>query len=447
MALVLSAKNNPNYGGCLVSQKYSPLADIQLLGPRTDYAKLFTKRISVLDGMAAYPPCTLYIYGNLPAFNADPVPMVVISSNRAGWMQTVLQNAVDHGPFDDGYLDATTFAGGWPVAWYAPERSGGRPVYVLVHWSEYNFYVQELAAFAGVTVVGFKFGAPHPALDIVGLGACRCAALQFLIARGYHRAWLVDDNVININGFPATPVPIENHMGVGSNIWGIGFTGTTQNIVENALYGKTKFVAAQYDFAKMKPGLLQQTALWNVDLFRRDSVNFCPLFVTSNEDIAFCNYLQANNLIEKEITACSIIKFQPYSDGDDNVGGSVEVPLRRNRLVEIFSGIEGDIPFVPVDGHGERPLSQYITETVLPNAQDTAQSTAPVVQSKAVEQVMAAGTTKRWYPEGAFNPYPAPADVQFLLPADVPPVGLTAAAPRKSPHDTRTRAAQRQRFA
>jgi hypothetical protein len=426
VVLVLSAKNNTNYGGNLINQKYSPLDNILLQGERGGYEGLFTARQGVLDGIAAYPPQALNFYAaSWQGVDRNRVPMVVLSSNRGAWMSKLLQNAVGaakKGYFRQGYLSLDTFKGGL-VPWYAPQRSGSRPVYVVVHWSEYDFYTEQLAPFAQhIKVVGFEFTAAHPALDIVGLGASRYAALQFLIELGYHRGWVVDDNVINVNGFPQTPAPVEDCMPVGSNIWGIGFTGATRNIDYGELAGTVNFAAANLNFGQTVPGLLQQVVLWNVDSFRAAHLNFCPLFVTSNEDIALCNFLQHSGRDERVITACHVIKFQPENDPKTNLGGSKEVPRRRNRLVGIFYNIEADIPFEPRDGGDRRPLSQYITETVLPNAQDKAQSTAPVVQSKAVEQVMARATLQGWYPgqPNPFDPYDGNATVQRLYPAKLP---------------------------
>jgi hypothetical protein len=424
--LVLSALNNTNYGGNLINQKYSPLDQILLQGERGDYEGLFTARTGVLTNIAAYPPQALNFYAqSWQAVDRNQVPMVVLSSNRGAWMHTLLQNAVNagrQGYFRRGYLSPRTFDGGL-VPWYAPERSGSRWVYVVVHWSEYDFYAGQLAPFARlIKVVGFEFTAAHPALDIVGLGASRYAALQLLIELGYHRGWVVDDNVVNVNGFPQTPTPVEDCMPVGSDIWGIGFTGATRNINDAELNGAVNFAAADLNFAHTEPGLLQQVVLWNVDRFRAGHLNFCPLFVTSNEDIALCNFLQQSHRDERVITACHVIKFQPVSDTDANLGGTREVPRRRNRLVAIFNNIEADIPFAPRNGGDERPLSQYITATVLPNAQDRAQSTATVVQSKAVEQVMARATLQGWYPDPPipFDPYAGNANVQRLYPARLP---------------------------
>ncbi len=126
MPFVLSARNNVTYGGNLINQKYSPLQDIVLdVADRVDYQALFSNRRATLTGINAYPPNAINFYGNLPAVAPAVAPLVVVSSNRANWMQQILQNAVNHDAFT-GYLDNATFYDD-VVPWYAPLRSD-RPV-------------------------------------------------------------------------------------------------------------------------------------------------------------------------------------------------------------------------------------------------------------------------------------------------------------------------------
>ena len=314
MTLVLHARANENYGGNLVNQKYWPLDGIMLEGERADYVRLFNARIDVLTTAAAYPPQPLNLYYRVAEVDSRVVPMVVISSNRGAWMKQLLLNAVKantNGDFANGYLSPRTFAVG-PVPLVRAATHGTQTaLYVVVHWSEYSFYKKQLKALQGydIFVVAFRFESAVPDFDIVGLGACRYAALQFLVHLGYHRAWVVDDNVVNINGFPETLAPVEAHMPLGSPIWGVGFTGTTSNIVEQDLdNGTVTFQAVPYNFANTKPAFLQQVVLWNVDKFSDYNLNFCPLFVTSNEDIAFCNFLLRNHFDHRRINSLSVIK-------------------------------------------------------------------------------------------------------------------------------------------
>ncbi|WP_412530059.1 hypothetical protein [Burkholderia lata] len=419
MPLVLNAHNNANYGGNLINQKYSPLADILINNvDQNEYRQLFSNRIQILTGVNAYPPNALNLYADLPGIDVAHAPLVVISSGRAEWMRDILQTAGEHPDFT-GYLDNQTFrlhgAPCGPVPWYSPRRSG-RPLFVVVHWSEYDYYVQNVGdgTFPDVTIVGFKFTAAHPALDVVGFGASRYAALQFVVSQGYHRAWAVDDNVVNINGFPNDLAAVEANMPANSPIWGISFSGATTNGNYAALYnGTVRFQAVPYNFSTTTPGLLQQVVLWNLDLLRQANLNFCPMFVTSNEDISLSNFLRATNRDQRIITGLRVVKYEPTSDSNANLGYTVEIPKRRNRVLQIFNGIEYDTQIDP--GTGQVDLSAFVINTILPQAHQP-QSTALVVQSRAIEQVMAAATLRgpAWSPPTAFNPYNGAPVVQNL---------------------------------
>lgn len=425
MPLVLNARNNPLYGGNLINQKYKPLDNPTLAAiDSAYYRQLFADRQGLLTGINAYPPSPLDFYGNLPVAVPAVAPLVVVSSNRANWMQTILQNAVDHGPFT-GYLDATSFHSD-VVPWYSPLRSG-RPVYIVVHWSEYDYYEARVGnnAFANVTVVGYKFTAAAPALDIVGFGASRYAAVQLMIHRGYHQAWTVDDNVVNVNGFPNTLAVVEALMplaGVPPPIWGISFTGATANTGANTIYnaGTLTFAANALNFGATQPGLLQQVVLWNLDQLRAANINYSPLFVASNEDVSLSNYLQFNQHDERIITACSIVKFEPANDPGTNLGASRDIARRRNRLLGLLDGIEGDIQFQPIGGGAQVTLQTYIRQTVLMHGINRDQSTALRTQSCAIEQFMAEATEQGWYPAAPanpFNPFNGPAVINVRLPA------------------------------
>ncbi len=288
---------------------------------------------------------------------------------------------------------------------------------------EYDYYEERVGggAFTNVTVVAYKFTAQHPALDIVGFGASRYAALQLMIHLGYRRAWAVDDNVINVNGFPNRLDDVEANMPLEGNIWGIGFSAATTNINQATLYdGVTvKFVANALNFADTHPGLLQQVVLWNLDLLSPAHLNYSPLFVSSNEDVSLSNYLQFNNFDERIITACKIIKYEPQNDPATNLGASVEIPKRRNRLLNLFNGIESDILINP--GDGQVTLQEFISNTVLPGAHQP-ESAALVSQSRAIEQVLSAATKLGWYPanlHNPFNPYDGAAQINQLLPANI----------------------------
>jgi hypothetical protein len=415
--LVLSAKNNPLYGGSLINQKYTPLENIIVSEEdAAEYRALFTGRAGTLTAISAYPPNALNFYANWEKIGpiTSQAPLVVASTNRANWMATILQNAVTHGAFSKGYLTPNTFEFG-TVPWYAPGRSKNRQVYVVVHWSEYAYYADTLKAFfPGVAVVGYKFTAPEPVLDIVGFGVSRYCALQLAIKLGYHRAWTVDDNVINVNGFPDLLVRAEGNMTNDPPMWAISFNAATKNVTERERDASVTFMEVKYKFSDMAPGVLQQVVLWNLDLFRPANLNFCPLFLTSNEDISISNFLQQTDRPERIITACRTVKSEPVADTDANAGAAVRVPERRNFMITTFNAAQAGIEINP--GTGKVLLSSYITGTVLPRARQP-ETAAAATQTRAVEQVMAAAAKQGWYPATAFNPYNGAPTVALLAPA------------------------------
>ncbi len=161
--------------------------------------------------------------------------MVVISSKRAWWLKTLFTNMEDY--FTEygapaNYNTNNIFYNG-AVPWYSPRRSG-RHCYIVVNNAEYDYYVSTLLdagghSFANVTVVGFEYEA-NDIVKLAGFGASRYAALAMAINLGYNKAWLVDDNVVHINGFPNALATVE--ADIGPAMWAIGFKGATTNITE-----------------------------------------------------------------------------------------------------------------------------------------------------------------------------------------------------------------------
>lgn len=409
---MIYADYNTNYGGPLINQKYSPLSNITLVDQdKMFYWQMFADRLQSLTG--AYPPQLLNFYGKLPNVTEAQTkiaPIVVASSNRADWMEGLLLTAQNR-EFPNGYLDNTTFYNG-VVPWYAPGRSGGRQVYVVVHVSEYSYYNMKVGRFSNVKVFGYRFiPTKRNTLDIVGFGASRYAALQLMIHLGYHRAWLVDDNVININGFPQVLKDVEDNM--RDAIYGIGFHAATTNQDTSSCLIRNN----DYKFNDTGPGLLQQAVLWNIALMRGGNLNYCPVFVTSNEDVSLSNYLQKTNRDERIITAFSVIKYALQNDSNENIGAQVAVPKRRSQLVSTFSQIEKDIRI----GHNEqdsRPLETFIREGLYNAGKDSSPSAVLVGQSQAIEQVMAKATMAGYLGNDPFLGNPP--TIEILAPGALP---------------------------
>lgn len=347
---MISAKYNSGYPSVEINNKYTPLLDIKFeKGDEKELNRLFKDRQNVLKSITkktAQQKDMLQLYANWPGnLNQGQPPMVVVSSNRACWMRDILKHAEekeDDCPYT-GYCDAKTFDQG-VVPWYTPRRSKRR-LYVVVHWSEYSYYQEKVGGFGGVTVIGYQFAGNSPELDIAGFGASRAAAIEAMINLGYNKAWFVDDNVININGFPNELASVEANM--TKDIWGIGFNATTKNIDSiSDIYNTdiVNFTEQVYDFNATEPGLLQQVVLWNLDKLRDKDINFSPLFVSSNEDVGLCNYLQFKKYDIRRIKSLGIVKIEPENDkkdkdsiGDYNRGGDIEVPKRRISLFKFFN--------------------------------------------------------------------------------------------------------------
>ncbi len=414
--MTIAAKNNTNYGGSLINQKYSPLVNISLDDAVDD---IFNRRGNTLSEIGAFPK-VLNLYSNWaqiePAVDVAVAPMVVISSNRATWMAKLLENAQNRGPIN--YNDAKPFDEG-ETPWYAPWRSGGRTLYIIVHSTEYDYYVTAIVNAIGVQpnihVVGWNFSANSQTFDIVGFGASRFAAIQMVKFLGYNQAWAVDDNVVNINGFPASLDIIEQNM--TADITAIGFSAATNNIDVADLYGaQVTFAAKAFDFGGQEPGLLQQVVLWNLKCLKE--INFSPYFVTSNEDVSFTNYLQRNDYIEKIIKPLSIIKLSPDNDVSNN-GGRIEIPKRRTRMMQIFYNLEYELEILPMDGV-RTTLNQYVKDTILPNCLDKGQSSL-LTHCRSVEQVLAFAVKNFPVPNKVFDPYDgfAGTQVQLLQPEKI----------------------------
>src|SRR5919205_3439357 len=151
--MTISADNHENYGGNLINQKYSPLHNITDPVDKADedfVIKLYNRRVKALSAANAFPKQLQLWSRPLPALNLDEAPMVVISSNRAQWVEGLFKNGTKKNTSAKfkGYDDATTFAED-AVAWYDPLRSG-RKLFFVVHHLEWSFYKTLFAPYANV---------------------------------------------------------------------------------------------------------------------------------------------------------------------------------------------------------------------------------------------------------------------------------------------------------
>lgn len=401
----LAANNNTAFGGSLINQKYSPLADITILeADQAYYTGLFNRRIKKLSDANLFPrKLSLFTAAAWPVVAAaTPPPMVVISSNRALWLSKLFKNAdsKNRDAAFTGYNDPKTFDFEG-VPWYSPLRSG-RPVYIVVHYTEYTYYKQLLGGFRNVYVVGWRIPFRKGGYAPTGFGASRFAALELVKKLGYTKAWGVDDNVVNINGFPNTLAEVEAEM--TADTAGIGFAAATENTGLIPLYREATFVEKAYDFDSQEAGLLQQVVLWNLTFLKSKNLTMSPYFVTSNEDVSLTNCLQSFAYAEKVIKPLKIIKLAPETDDKELNKGAAQLAKMRNELLTLLYDAEKDTQIVKGSTAAVK-LSKFVTDTILPKSQNR-EGDPQVTQSMAIEQILALATNNRhWAPTKIFNPY------------------------------------------
>ncbi|MBO1348080.1 MAG: hypothetical protein EBE86_012105 [Hormoscilla sp. GUM202] len=413
--MAIQTDKNTNYGGNLVSQKYTPLQNIQYnQNDRPYYSALLTNRWNLLNNANILrQPLALVVRDWNEIINAEAgnnPPLVVISSNRSNWIRQGItaaetQLAAMQGtpaafdnPSDLRALSADAGQTSSPPI-YCPQRIGPAPVnrnvYIVVYISEYKTYTRALAN-TGITVVGWKFElsiqnrAPRK-VWLTGFGASRFAAIEFCKelraaaggAAPWDYAWLFDDNVVALTNFPGY-MAVENAMiGAAQAQVCAGFHGGTkaEAFEENRNWARAEINAGRGGQAAalpnpMPPGIVQQASLWNIAYLTANNLNFGPVYISSGEDLSFVNYFNTQNIpyfyyngigVRKEIT--------DY----DNAPGSQRIKAAKERLTAWFAHAEssptppGGQPPPPVkvnpvaqeDG-GEQKLSDFIVNRVLP---------------------------------------------------------------------------------
>jgi len=406
----ISTDRNGNYGPPLVSQKYSPLANIQLTPADQNYCSaLLTNRRNLLIAQNIFPQQPLILTApSWPAIIAaeaghDP-PLVVISSNRAQWILSGI-NAANSQLASLGLatfanasdLNALTAQASQAVSppIYCPTRIGPAPnrnVYIVVHTLEYIFYKNTLRG-TGITVIGWSFRAarPFPAMGLLaGFGASRFAAIQFCKtlrtaapggAPPWNFAWLFDDNVVALTNF-AGYVAVEAAM--APNAVCAGFQGGTSalSFIANRTWARAGLGGAAPALPPLTPGggILQQAVLWNIAYLSSNQMNISPIFVTSGEDVSIGNYFNTQPIPYRYYGGITVRKEDPtIMDGSP---GAQSVTAARNAYAAFFANAESAGPAAPPpllpppvqfqpqqagDG-GVQTLSNFVNNCVLPNA-------------------------------------------------------------------------------
>lgn len=427
---------NSSYStGTLITEKYNPLRGINIRvdEQRKFYTDLLTKRINALEKTNIFPKTLILTadwseddkpYVNIQKLSSATLarashPMVVVSGGRALWLKSLFMNMKEKGE-TSGYNDDNIFTEG-VVPWYAPLRSG-RHCYIVVHKTEYALYVKSLKdedkkPFKDVTIVCYEFGKLDPSFrTLVGFGASRYAAVAMAIKLGYEKAWLVDDNVVNINGFPNTLAEMEEKL--EPTYYALGFSGATNNVDPNSLYKGSSVLNFNHIPFPSKPpgaGFLQQAVLWNLSALKSESdptkkLNFSPYFIKSKEDATISDYLQKDDPStdqpkkQRVAKTYSIIKAMPDNDIKTN---KTEAPIEtcRKKLEDLVSEKEQAV-YVQQNGEPRTEIKKYIFDKFYGESIQPPKNSQDITQILAIEQGLAAAIKLKIDPPlKIFNPY------------------------------------------
>jgi hypothetical protein len=422
--MAITTNKNTNYGPPLVNQKYAPLlAPVYAAADQPIYTGLLNNRMTMLRALGLIGQQLRLVVSNWDTVTNEAgrlPPLVVVSSNRARWIRAGIAAALTQRTAlgIDAYNSASDLRALTDVTdslnisppLYAPSRIGAdRTVYIVVQMAEYPYYAATLAD-SGVTVVGWEFAKAAGArrnLAMVGFGATRFAAMQFCktlrarlaaAAHGvapWNSAWLIDDNTVALSSF-AGFAAVE--AALGANVCA-GFHGGTAAgaAAANKAWARAQVAAGRGQQAatlpaSAPPGIIQQTALWNISYFETNHLNFGPLFISSAEDLSITNYFNRAGIGYLYYNGIGVVKELPTSD---DRAGAQKVNKARQDLTAWVTAAESANPptgvapppiiVQPVDGAdgGEQTLSAFITTRVLPNASATIRGQADNVNTQA----------------------------------------------------------------
>ena len=437
----ITVQNYGNYGGNLINQKYRPIQNPDFAGGDRDDALAFSnQRINYLNNLGRFPG-RLYFYTSgdwqnivttEEGANSAP-PIVVVSSNRSGWINTGFQNGdnilgqLNIANFTD-VRDVRAFnypdgAADSPIPpWYFPKRvnDANRRTYILVHLFEYGKYRELLNDYNRVHVIGWGF-APRawpvvaPNHPYAGFGASRYAAIEFckLLRRTcnpsrWNHAWLVDDNLYYINSFRG--FASAEGVTTANNYRAFGFgAGTSNDTVANIRQGNIAYDAnnnTAYNPANTD-GVLQQAVLWDIEWLDQQYLNFSPYFLASAEDTSFTNYLRQNFADQFRIATVSTIRKQEVNAHDNDVRGQAVNAARAHYEAEFAANLanrNGHENVRPHNGGNAVALRNYVVNTVLPASQLAAQAANAATQNRATTQaaevIMAHAVTRAGFTPG-----------------------------------------------
>jgi hypothetical protein len=402
---------NTKYGPPHVNTKYTPLEHIQYVAADLPYysALLINRRNLLLNQNILPRVLTLSTQNwanTITAEHGHLPPLVVISSNRSGWIADgiaaadaqlqALGLAAFNGPNDLRALTALANQRQSPPL-YCPSRTeANRNVYIVVHALEYRTYRAALTG-RNVTVVGWGFQPPVPAninWTLAGFGPSRFAATQFCkelrVAAGapWDYAWLLDDNVVALTNFPSAPGPptLSGYQLVEAAMPGVpahacvGFRGgsNAEAFTKNRDWARANWngpVPGQLPVST-PPGIVQQASLWNIAYLTNNQLNFGPIYIASAEDLSFVKYFDWQNIpyfyyggigVYKEVTTY------------DDTPGAQAVNQARQASATRFTNAEGagvaaalppPVEVQPTDraDGGVQTLANFIVNRVLPSS-------------------------------------------------------------------------------
>lgn len=427
-------KENQHYGVNTLSAtgKYEPLAQANILlagkplkpsdpnnpDAKAMYEKLFQNRIDLYNQTRV----TLYARDDWQTMRnqeqgCNP-PIIVISSHRADWIKEGYDRAesklstIQRKKFADVNDLRALEEGATP--WYLPKRINDptRHIYIVVHKTEYAYYQKQLQN-TNMTIIGWYMGlwsisptTGQPS-EMVGFGASRLAAISLAKALNQSKAWLVDDNLVYLQGFTSFG---QTEQQMNNTIFGWGFQslGRPRNKEEIKLIANNNPVRPPSTSGKPPKTFLQQVALWNIEQFNTDTLNFSACFILSKEDLSFSDYLRkqkGENSIRQDNNTL-IIKAQVQSYQHDKTPNQL-APLRNQILQYIFI-TESQFNVFTLQNNTPQNLATFLANSGQINKEKSIPQ-YPSCNSKAIEQILARVVTMAtdpnysvWVPKNTF---------------------------------------------
>lgn len=441
MSIAIKAQANLNYGGTLVSEKYSPLYKVDLSTDDKELcSKVFTNRSELLASLGVLPGTLELVANNWTQIFKSQTehtkpPLVVVSSNRSKWIRAGIEEGDRRLealglPHFDGVNDLRALqreparqhinSPNPPI--YSPKRivrKGkllDRNVYIVVASSEFREYHANLTS-KGITVIGWDFKDDKSLNGFVdqslnGFGASRFAAIQFCktlrtdASSPWDYIWLFDDNVVAIEQFIG--LDDEEQLIKNGKDACFGFHGANVAQSNNKNYRWAMGWERPRSNDKPVARILQQAVLWNIKYLTDKNLNFPPIFLASAEDVSLSRYLDREKIPYSFFKDKNIRKEVTTYDGHSEL-----LPLTDYfAKLESMTTLNNPPPPVGIENKGERFIvSFFVDYKVLLNS-DLPDTRAKVKNApfrnkaacQAVEQIMKVAIQSRdWVDDDALT--------------------------------------------